>query len=449
MTAALDLARLQDAPPPPAPVRPWADGDALQYFLPECDDLVHPDVHDAGDGGDAWARGVYAHELYGAPSCDGFLVSKLLAEKTRAKRARVAALGIHGALRLPRAVPVLGDCGAFGYVDQPAPPCTTPEILDYYTGAGFDAGVSVDHLIVTATEASKRERYELTLANAADFLREHRARGLPWTPLGAVQGWDPASYAEAARQVAAMGYDVLGIGGLVRTPTRDVVRLLDAVHAVVPARARLHLFGLARLDALEAFRARGVASVDSTSYLRRAWTGGKNYFTLDGEAYAALRIPEAGKSFRAKRMVADGRAGAAEAAALERSCLAAVRAYDRGACGLQATLDALVAYDRLITPDRADHTAQLRRTLEARPWQRCACAICARDGVEVIIFRGNNRNRRRGFHNTWVFRQLFARALAGEGPAPRFDDDTEEDAGDEGRGAGAQLAFGFGGNDAG
>lgn len=31
-------------------------------------------------------------------------------------------------------------------------------------------------------------------------------------------------------------------------------------------------------------------------------------------------------------------------------------------------------------------------------------------GVEVILFRGNDRNRRRGFHNTYVFYQRF-RAL--------------------------------------
>jgi hypothetical protein len=31
-----------------------------------------------------------------------------------------------------------------------------------------------------------------------------------------------------------------------------------------------------------------------------------------------------------------------------------------------------------------------------------------------VIFRGNNRNRRRGFHNTYVFYRLMQRALAGE-----------------------------------
>lgn len=52
-----------------------------------------------------------------------------------------------------------------------------------------------------------------------------------------------------------------------------------------------------------------------------------------------------------------------------------------------------------------------RRTLRARPWERCDCPICAEHGIEVAIFRGNNRNRRRGFHNTRRFYDEFERDL--------------------------------------
>ncbi|MGF6950208.1 hypothetical protein QF028_002713 [Neobacillus sp. B4I6] len=43
------------------------------------------------------------------------------------------------------------------------------------------------------------------------------------------------------------------------------------------------------------------------------------------------------------------------------------------------------------------------KVLNDKPWKDCSCSICKDVGVEVIIFRGNNRNRRRGFHNTYVF----------------------------------------------
>ena len=42
---------------------------------------------------------------------------------------------------------------------------------------------------------------------------------------------------------------------------------------------------------------------------------------------------------------------------------------------------------------------------------KCPCEVCKAAGVEVVIFRGNNRNRRRGFHNTYVFYRLFAESV--------------------------------------
>ncbi|MFD1188701.1 hypothetical protein ACFQ2O_21010, partial [Pontibacter rugosus] len=54
---------------------------------------------------------------------------------------------------------------------------------------------------------------------------------------------------------------------------------------------------------------------------------------------------------------------------------------------------------------------EYKKTLQAKPWQQCKCDICKKDGVDVIIFRGNNRNRRRGFHNTYVFYSLLKRIL--------------------------------------
>lgn len=46
-------------------------------------------------------------------------------------------------------------------------------------------------------------------------------------------------------------------------------------------------------------------------------------------------------------------------------------------------------------------------TLRERPWERCSCPLCSEHGIEVCIFRGNDRNRRRGFHNTRRFHDEF------------------------------------------
>ncbi len=391
----------------------------LRYFIPEWDDLVDPDfdfesdTHWGGKGN--WDNEVYAHQMYPSPNYDGILISKVVAEKKKSKKRRINDLGVHRYLRVPRSFPIMGDCGAFGYIKDDIPPYTTGEILDYYTRLGFDLGVSIDHLIVKSTQAQQKQRYDLTIQNAEDFLREHKARGLRWTPIGAVQGWSPQTYADAARKYVAMGYDYLGLGGLVRTSTKEVLTILDEVHKVVPPSVRVHLFGLSRIQSMRRFADLGVHSVDSASLLRRAWMGtGQNYLTHEGVFYTAIRIPEAGKSFRAKRMVEEERASAETVMRLERATLRALRGYDRGEATVDEVLGHLGEYDRLITPDRPDNTRLLRRTLEDRPWGSCPCPICRDAGVDVIIFRGNNRNRRRGFHNTWAFYRLLQRALDGE-----------------------------------
>lgn len=392
----------------------------LRYFIPEWDDLVDPDydfINDSHSGGSSdWSNEVYAHQLYPEPNYDGILVSRAIAEKSKKKKERINALGVHRFLRVPREFPIMGDCGAFDYIMEEKPPYTTADVLDYYTRLGFDFGVSVDHLIVTATEHQKKSRYELTIDNAEDFLRCHRKTGLRWEPIGAVQGWDATSYAKAAADYVKMGYRYLGLGGLVRTSTGEILRILAKVHEAIPRGIGIHLFGLARLKAVRAMADLGVTSVDSASALRRAWLGDEdNYWFEDGRHYRAIRVPQAGKSFRAKRMVGEGRATADFVKNTEKRVMAVLRDLDRGKKTVEECLRVIGEYDHLITLDRPELLDQYRRTLEAAPWKRCRCAICQRDGIEVVIFRGNNRNRRRGFHNTYVFYRLLQRALSGEG----------------------------------
>jgi len=52
-----------------------------------------------------------------------------------------------------------------------------------------------------------------------------------------------------------------------------------------------------------------------------------------------------------------------------------------------------------------------RELLSDRPWDECECPVCTELGIDVAIFRGNNRNRRRGFHNTRRFYDQFERDL--------------------------------------
>ena len=395
----------------------------LRYFLPEWDDLVDQDYDfqtETHSGGDCnWEHAVYAHQMYPQPNYDGLLMSRAIAEKSRSKKTRINEVGVHRMLRVPREFPIMGDCGAFDYIMEEVPPYSTADVLDYYTRLDFDLGVSVDHLIVSATEHQKQARYDLTISNAEDFLKEHRKAGLKWQPIGAVQGWDPDSYARAAAQYVKMGYKYIGLGGLVRSQTSDVMAILRKVKDRVPQGVGVHLFGLARLNAVKDMAAMGVTSVDSASPLRRAWLGGKdNYWSIDGAHYRAIRIPEAGKSFRAKRMVSEGRAKAEFVQEVETRLMRLLRSFDQGNETVDHVLEALSEYDHLITPDRASELDEYRRTLEAKPWKDCQCDICRKDGIEVVIFRGNNRNRRRGFHNVFVFYRMLQEILNGTRQPP-------------------------------
>jgi len=58
-----------------------------------------------------------------------------------------------------------------------------------------------------------------------------------------------------------------------------------------------------------------------------------------------------------------------------------------------------------------DHLDAYEELLRREPWNECGCRICKEHGIEVAIFRGNNRNRRRGFHNTRRFYDEFERSL--------------------------------------
>lgn len=55
-----------------------------------------------------------------------------------------------------------------------------------------------------------------------------------------------------------------------------------------------------------------------------------------------------------------------------------------------------------------DYLGAYSQTLRDRPWNECSCPICERMGIDVAIFRRNNRNRRRGFHNIHRFYEEFA-----------------------------------------
>jgi queuine/archaeosine tRNA-ribosyltransferase len=333
----------------------------------------------------------------------------------------------------------MGDCGAFGYVDLEEPPYSVEDVLDYYTRHGFDYGISVDHLVFGADDREgQRYRYDLTLENAQEFYDKHQAQGREWVPMAAVQGWNVDSYVQAAQECVAIGYDYLAVGGLVKSTTVEITSVLEAIRDAVANDIRIHALGVARFTSLSDFLRIGVTSVDSATYLRRAWTSRKdNFWTREQQVFSAIRVPGPKRALRAAarkqaKEQAEKRGMSSEeketyieeaieahlnerlerAKEMEQECFYKLRTYGARAANAPSVYDLVDHLDRYQEyVGRNCLRKHYEATLRARPWEQCDCAICERAGIEVAIFRGNNRNRRRGFHNTRVFYDLLGQVL--------------------------------------
>lgn len=368
-------------------------------------------------------------------------------------------------------------------------------------------------------------RYELTLDNAAEMRDLYLNRDYSFRLMVAVQGWDSDSYEVAVEDVLGLGYQCLGIGGMAGSGEKDVKRVVSTVGNVVKhherthrTRVDTHVFGFAKTGAFDTIGRAGMASFDSASMLRAAWTGGENYHLDSTRRFDAIRVrypphdvnlrSSIKWALRAQELLIALRAFDADesiATALrswQDTALASLthfqeylrehrhdgqfdettlrpikRAFRDGyeygrelkanfsddfrtriikllrddnpenplpfsayeelietamdvmECRTPTKIDAverreedaeavgtfdqlwvlLEAYTEFVEDE--DNLDSYERILRAEPWKECDCTICREYGIEVAIWRGNNRNRRRGFHNTRRFYDQFKHDL--------------------------------------
>ena len=382
----------------------------------------------------------YPHEILGYAPYHGMLVSRgivgdgpVKGKYTESQAMRFRRVGAREFLRLNTPaftnLALFGDCGAFTYVAEDNPPYTPVDTMEFYHDCSFTHGCSVDHIIFDFDESvlgmdggspEARRRFDITLENADAFLAEAR-RERNFTPMGVVQGWSPDSMAEAARRLVAMGYDYLAIGGMVPLKADQIKRCLVAIRAVVPASTRLHILGFAKPNEIHEFAPFNVTSIDTTSPLIRAFKDDKqNYWLGDGPSlsyYTAIRVPQAIENPRLQRHVRQGDFKAEHLTRMETSALAALRAYDHDDEDLERVLETVLEYNAVLATGQAyEHVRdkptmqklreRYRTTLTDKPWRRCDCKICKDVGIEVMIFRASNRNKRRGIHNLAAFKTV-------------------------------------------
>jgi hypothetical protein len=417
----------------------------MKFFFPDAQDLVDPSFDFATEQRSPHRLrhrdDHYAHEVFPEPPYDGMLISKAIVEGkggesgryTMAQRQRLLRVGAREYFRLDgRPLQLMGDCGAFSYVNEPDPPTTVDEVIDFYEACRVDAGASVDHIILAyrpeldgppkptlfgdgADEPGGlrewRRRQEITLALAADFRRRHKARKCRFTPVGVAQGWSPRSYAACVQPLQKMGYARIALGGMVPLKTTEILDCVAAAAAVRKPKTEFHLFGVTRLDVIEPLAQFGVTSFDSTSPLRQAFKDDRDNYYAAGRTYTAVRVPQVEGNPKLGRLIAAGAVSQDAARGLERACLTALTGYDRRERPLDDVLDLLRDY-ALLAGETRDWTAAYRATLGDRPWDQCPCAVCRQLGVHVVLFRGAERNRRRGFHNLHVTYRRLQNGLA-------------------------------------
>lgn len=393
----------------------------MKFYFPDSQDLISPAydfIHDEYPSFRVRQRDDrYAHEVLQSPPYDGLLVSKAIVDGSvrgagkysASQRERLYRLGVRRFFRLPPGVTTMGDCGAFNYIGEYLPPYTVNEVLDFYEGCGFDSGVSIDHvifgydrdLVENRADVEWRRRRRLSLDFAQDFIMTSAARGDRIEPIGAAQGWSPATYADSVRELQDMGYKKIALGGMVPLKSKDIIDCLKAIKKHRKPDVGLHLLGINRVESMAEFAQLGVSSFDSTSPFRQSFMDDRDNYHTTTDKYAAIRVPQVDGNVGLKRRILAGQVPQRDAVLGERDCLNKLRALDRGEVSVDTVLDALITYESLITVKRS-YLDQYRRTLEAEPWKYCPCSLCKEHGVEMIIFRGTERNKRRGFHNLSV-----------------------------------------------
>jgi len=407
------------------------------YFFPDWDDYVaEPFVHEINtQNRPVRTTKRYAHQVFGATQTpyDGMLVSLAQIYTGKGTLSRLDAdlvdrNALRKAMKVPKRLLLFGDCGAFSYVFDEKPPFSAEEAAQLYHRYGFDVGASVDHIplpeivvednkgklvrkVLTLEERTARMR--LTAQNAEAFLAARRKHRHRFVPIGVIQGLDTGSYIKYVHDYIDMGYQHIALGGLVPKSDSEILEICSAVRNAVQTRTRgekqnlwLHLFGILRPKIQPAFRLLGVSSFDSASYLRKAWLrSDQNYLAGDGSRwYSTIRVPLS-SSAKLREAAADQAISEEKLLEMENRCLVALKNFDGSKATHREVVDSVNLYGPLLERRGEDNHFFEKHSalLNDKPWQNCSCPVCRELGIDVVVFRGTGRNKRRGFHNTWVF----------------------------------------------
>ena len=242
---------------------------------------------------------------------------------------------------------ILGDSGAHSYRKLADPPFSCEDLLQFYADGRFDYGLTLDMVaspwvVKGGLPISELERrLKISIDNAARCLDIRTKHRYPFELLGVVQGWDEESYSRCAHELLKMGFTYLAIAGQrkIGLIKRVISNLLSLQKDV-----RFHILGTGNPKILEFYVENGIESFDSSTWLRKAWLSEKhNYFITENKNYTG---------YRATRV-----------------------------------------REKEIDLGRIDWSINIQ----------CECDMCQKLGQQILLFRGHERNTRRGLHNIYHY----------------------------------------------
>jgi hypothetical protein len=136
----------------------------VRFYIPDWDDHVDGDYDFVTDEHSAVENSArdnqFIWDIFGEQEVpvDGVLLSRDQVTKSKQLRERLEAHGIYGdpRLRVPKDLPTISDCGAWGYKELPLPPYGNDEMLEFYDTVDVTTGVTIDHLVGEKATGTQR-----------------------------------------------------------------------------------------------------------------------------------------------------------------------------------------------------------------------------------------------------------------------------------------------------
>ena len=382
----------------------------------------------------------FTHEMHNEVPYSGMLISRSIVgdpiktgKYTQAQSMYFRRVGARKFLRLEKKkyskLWIMGDCGAFNYHKMKVPPYTPKDTVEFYNDGQFTHGCAVDHIIfdfdtqevpLKHVTQDNRDRFNITLQYAQEFFTETKKSKATFIPVGVIQGWSPKSMAKSAQSLIKMGYSFLALGGMAPLSTDKIEHALTEVKEVLPTNkvVHLHLLGYGKITELERLKRFNIGSLDTSSPMVRSFTDSKRNYIYPStkkelEWYTALRIPQSLENLNLKNLVKEGLVKQETLTRLEHKSLISIRNFDIGKAEVDNVINDILEYSKFLYEyKKGKYTRKnamksllenYKKTLESKIWKKCSCNICSNAGIEVMIFRGSNRNKRRGMHNCYHF----------------------------------------------